>query len=65
MLHQAVIVRHPVTHLVERIWSLRHNITAYDAAYVALAEHLGFPLLTRDARLSRSAGHAATIEYIA
>lgn len=40
-------------------------ITTYDAAYVALAESLDIPLLTRDARLSRSSGHAARIEYIA
>jgi predicted nucleic acid-binding protein len=57
--------RHPVQPLAPRMWSLRHNITAYDAAYVALAESLDLPLITRDARLSRSSGHAARIEYIA
>jgi predicted nucleic acid-binding protein len=46
------------------MWSLRHNITAYDAAYVALAESLDVPLLTRDRRLAKSSGHAARIEYI-
>ena len=45
-----------------RIWSLRHNLTAYDAAYVALAEALDVPLLTADAPLARSSGHAARIE---
>ena len=59
------ITRHPVQPLVSRIWSLRRNITAYDAGYVALAESLDLPLITRDARLSRSTGHAARIEYIA
>lgn len=60
-----VIARHPVAPFVNRMWSLRHNVTTYDAAYVALAESLSIPLLTRDARLSRSSGHAARIEYIA
>ena len=59
------IVRHPVAPLVDRMWALRQNVTAYDASYVALAESLNLPLLTRDARLSRSSGHAARIEFIA
>jgi predicted nucleic acid-binding protein len=59
------IERHLTTHLLDRIWRLRHNVSPYDAAYVALAESLNLPLLTRDARLSRSSGHTATIEYIA
>jgi predicted nucleic acid-binding protein len=59
------ITRHPVQPLVDRMWALRDNITAYDAAYVALAESLNAPLLTRDRRLSRASAHAARIEYIA
>lgn len=47
--------------LLPRIWELRHAITAYDAAYIALAEHLGVPLLTCDARLSRANGHRAEV----
>jgi predicted nucleic acid-binding protein len=47
-----------------RIWSLRNNLTAYDAAYVALAEALGAPLLTRDRRLAASSGHCAQIELV-
>jgi predicted nucleic acid-binding protein len=58
------ITRHPVIALKTRMWALRQNLTAYDAAYVALAEVLDAPLVTRDYRLSRSAGHAARIEYI-
>jgi predicted nucleic acid-binding protein len=58
------IVRHPHTLLLPRIWELRRSISAYDAAYVALAEVLGAPLLTRDARLARSHGHRARIELI-
>lgn len=48
--------------LRRRAYQLRDNLSAYDAAYVALAEALDCPLLTRDARLARSAGHAAQIE---
>lgn len=58
------IVRHPHTLLLPRIWELRRSISAYDAAYVALAEVLGAPLLTRDAGLARSHGHRARIELI-
>jgi predicted nucleic acid-binding protein len=47
--------------LLSRIWALRDNITAYDAAYVALAEGLDAPLLTRDARLASAPGHCAKI----
>ena len=39
-----------------RVWSLRDNLTAYDAAYVALAEALDAPLLTRDRRLASAPG---------
>ncbi|HVE70626.1 MAG TPA: type II toxin-antitoxin system VapC family toxin [Thermoanaerobaculia bacterium] len=59
------ITRYPIEPLVPRMWFLRQNITAYDASYVALAESLDLPLITRDARLARSTGHAARIEYIA
>ena len=47
-----------------RIWELRHNLTAYDAAYVALAETLNAPLLTRDAALASATRHGATVEMI-
>lgn len=47
--------------LRQRAFSLRENLSAYDAAYVALAEALRCPLLTRDARLARSAGHTVEI----
>jgi len=50
------------TVLLSRIWQLRNNLTAYDAAYVALAEALDAPLVTCDAKLARSTGHGATIE---
>jgi predicted nucleic acid-binding protein len=54
--------RHDHLLLRSRVWALRHNLTAYDAAYVALAEALGAPLVTTDRRLARSGGHGATIE---
>jgi predicted nucleic acid-binding protein len=54
--------RYPHDVLLPRVWKLRANLTAYDAAYVALAEALGAPLLTRDRRLAGSAGHRARIE---
>jgi predicted nucleic acid-binding protein len=54
--------RHPHDVLAPRIWELRANVTAYDAAYLALAEGLRAPLLTTDGRLARAPGHRATVE---
>ncbi len=48
--------------LRRRAFQLRDNVSAYDAAYVTLAEALGCPLVTRDGRLVRSTGHSAQIE---
>ena len=56
------IARYPHFVLLPRIWQLRHNLSAYDAAYVALAENLGARLLTRDARLASVSGLTAPIE---
>jgi len=56
--------RFPHTVLLPRIWQLRNNLTAYDAAYVALAEALEAPLVTCDTKLANSTGHRATIEKI-
>lgn len=56
------IVRYPHLGLLDRIWELRENLSAYDAAFVALSEALGAPLVTVDARLAASAGHRAVIE---
>ncbi len=47
-----------------RIWALRDNVTAYDAAYVSLAEALDAPLLTGDRRLSTAPGIRAQIELV-
>ena len=59
------IERHANSPFLHRIWRLRYNITPYDAAYIALAEWLDLPLITRDAALYRSSGHSARIEFIA
>jgi predicted nucleic acid-binding protein len=56
--------RYPHVALLPRIWELRHNLTAYDATYVALAEMLDAPLVTRDRRLAASSGHRARIELV-
>ncbi|HHQ48371.1 MAG TPA: VapC toxin family PIN domain ribonuclease, partial [Acidobacteria bacterium] len=58
------VARHGHAPLLPRIWALRDNLTAYDAAYVALAEALDAPLLTRDGQLARSSGHTARIELV-
>jgi predicted nucleic acid-binding protein len=58
------IARYPHQPFLSRIWELRHNITAYDAAYLALAEALAAPLVTRDAKLASTTGHQARIELI-
>ncbi len=56
------MTRYPHCVLLSRIWQLRHNLSAYDAAYVVLAETLSATLLTRDGRLASASGHAAPIE---
>lgn len=48
--------------MLPRIWSWRTNLSAYDATYVTLAEVLGGPLLTTDARLSRAPGLPVPVE---
>ena len=56
------INRYPHYPFLPRIWALRHNVTAYDAVYLALAESLPAPLITCDARLAAAPGHQASIE---
>lgn len=62
---ELVIQRYPHAPLADRIWELRANATAYDAAYLALAEVLAVPLVTCDARLKATPGHRAVIQVIA
>ena len=56
--------RAPHRALLLRCWSLRENLTIYDASYVALAEQLGTVLVTADARLSRAPGLRCGIEVL-
>jgi predicted nucleic acid-binding protein len=58
------LVRYPHDMLLDRIWQLRHNFTAYDAAYVALAEELDAPLITCDRKLASPGRHHARVEVI-
>ena len=59
------IARYPHDVLLPRIWQLRLNVTAYDAAYLALAEALRARLLTCDARLASAPGHRTRVELLA
>jgi len=63
-LGQLDIARYGHAELAPRVWALRDNLTAYDAAYIALAEVLDAPLLTLDARLAAAPGHQAEVHLI-
>lgn len=56
------ITRYEYVPFLDRIWALRANMSAFDAAYVALSEALDAPLVTTDARLARAPGHKAAVE---
>ena len=58
------IIRYPHDLFLSRIWALRHNVSAYDAAYLALAESLPAPLITCDTRLAAAPGHRASVELV-
>src|SRR5215831_935477 len=58
------ITRYPHELLLARIWEMRNGVTAYDAAYLALAEALAAPLVTRDAALVSSRAHRARVELV-
>ena len=55
------LTRYPHDVLAPRIWQLRHNFTAYDASYIALAEVLDAPLITRDRAFATISGHRARV----
>ena len=52
----------PFEPFADRVWELRHNVTSYDAWYVALAEALKLPLATLDGALARS--NRVTCEFL-
>lgn len=56
LLRELPVDRHRIDPLLPRIWALRRNLTAYDAAYVALAEALECPLATFDERIAGAPG---------
>ena len=56
------ITRYAPIQLIDRVWRLRENLSAYDAAYVALAEELKATLITRDGKIAASPGHGAAVE---
>jgi predicted nucleic acid-binding protein len=56
------IARYEHGFLADRIWELRHHLTAYDATFVALSEALDVPLVTCDRRLAATPGHRARVE---
>ncbi len=58
------IIRYPHQPLADRMWELKANLSAYDAAFVALSEALAVPLVTCDRRLASASGHRAQIELI-
>jgi predicted nucleic acid-binding protein len=57
------LMRHPMQPLQARVFELRHNLTAYDGMYVALAEALRLPLLTDDGKFASTPGHHAEIHH--
>jgi predicted nucleic acid-binding protein len=60
-LQELPLIRHAHTALLQRMWMLRKSVSAYDAAYLALAEGLAAALFTCDTKLSRAHGHRAEI----
>ena len=58
------ITRYPAHSLLDRIWELRDNLSAYDATYIALAELLGCALLTADHRLGRAPGIGCPVTVV-
>lgn len=59
------IRRMPLPPLLQRVWELRENLTAYDAAYVTLAERLDAPLITCDGKLAGATGTRCSVDLIA
>ncbi|PZR69692.1 MAG: VapC toxin family PIN domain ribonuclease [Candidatus Dormiibacter spiritus] len=58
------VIRYPLSGLLERVWELRENVSAYDAGYVALAENLSCSLVTADSRLARASGILCAVTLV-
>jgi predicted nucleic acid-binding protein len=58
------VARYPVFALLDRIWALRDNVSAYDGSYVALAESLDCALVTADKRLAAGPGVRCPITVV-
>ena len=58
------LTRYPADWLRPRMWALRHDLSAYDATYVALAELMTAPLLTTDRRLARAPGLLCPVRVV-
>jgi len=63
-LRQAPIEYLPTWPYAERMWTCRHNLSPYDATYVALADDLRAPLVTTDSRLAKAAADLVTVMAI-
>jgi predicted nucleic acid-binding protein len=63
-LDSVVSARYPHGVLATAAWRLRHDLSYYDALYVALASRLGYPLLTADARLANAPGLPCAVELV-
>jgi predicted nucleic acid-binding protein len=63
-LHALDLQRHAHEPLLDRVWELRNNLSAYDAVYIALAEVLETVVLTCDGRLARAPGVARRVEVV-
>jgi predicted nucleic acid-binding protein len=64
LLEELPIERRPALALLPRVWALRDNLTAYDAAFIALAEALGCPLVTCDRRCGGPAGAGVEVRMV-
>lgn len=64
ILQELPVTRHQETPLLPRLWQLRENLTAYDAAYVSLAETLGCSLLTFDGALAGAPNLPVRVELL-
>lgn len=66
LMHNLRLTRHPMSVLMVSAFDIaaRHNISAYDAAYVALAQRLGLPMITADARLHRAIADGFDVQLL-